>query len=356
MAAVLSIAAILTLALGMIFPVQFALDTSGYRETGARTWAPLNAKEADISDVRTALGGERVAVVLEFLSEVSVDGRRSAPVSLSAILGDDLDADLTLMPDSTRVAGPPRDRFDGGDWVDISADIARDLDVGPGDTIDVVVSPDEPATLTVRGVYAARERGLRGLAIAPAAAVARHDASIDLTSTSMFTTARTSDVERMLNTPPWRDRMLEANYTLPITVESMPDRLARAEDLSFANLGLVLTVSLLALAALLAIIVAETTALLASTFRPRAEILLELGARPRAMYRGVALVVCATVTAAVAIGSALAALAYAEGWVVGPAVPPSLTSAWWGATGLSIAVGAVTTIVVTARERRRITA
>jgi hypothetical protein len=351
LAAILVVAAGLTLALGMIFPVQFSLDTAGYRASQARTVAPMTATDVDLPAIRAGLGGARTALVLDYYTEVRAGDLSMGPVALWALLGDDLDAELTTMPGATRVAGAPRDPDDLGAWIDVSADVARDLGVGPGDAVDIVVGPDAPARFTVRGVYAARESGYAGLALVPAAAITRHDPSLDMTSTSLVTTASADDVERLLNESPWKDRMTADNYTLPIEADAVRDRLTYAEGHSFVNLALVLTISAIALATLVAIVVAESAAIMAA-FRSRAEILVELGARPRAAFRGAAGAATGVVIGAMLGGSALATIAYTQG-IAGPTLPPDLGPAWLGATALGIAAGTATIAVTSARSARR---
>lgn len=349
----LGAAAGLTLALGMIFPVQYELDTAGYRATAARTSAPSLASADDVDGMREALGGAPTVVYIDYFSTVVTSGDRSlGNVTVWGLLGQSIDHDVTLMPDAARVAGAARDPDDHTDWIDISADIAAALNVGPGDPVEVEVGGDEPAAFTVRGVYATRHTGASGLAHVDGAAIARHDASIDMTSNSLASAAAPEAVERMLNAPPWSERM-SALYSAPIEVEEVRDMLRNAEEHAFANFGLVLAVSAIALASLLAIIVGESIGVV-SAFRSRAEILLELGARPSAVYTGLTLGVTVVTSLSVLAGSALGSLAYSTGFV-GPALPPTVALTWGLATLLGIAAGTATTFIAAHLQRRELT-
>ncbi len=353
LAAVLCATAGLTLALGMIFPVQYELDTAGYRETAALTSAPSMARPDEVDDIRAALDGAPTAVYIDFFTEVSAsNGRTIGPISLWALLGERIDAEATLMPDATRVAGGPRDPRDDGDWIDLSADIAATLGVSPGQQVEAGVATDEPIRLTVRGVYAVRSTGVAGMAMMSGAALARHDPGIDLTSNSLATAAAPEAVETMLNEPPWSSRM-NARYGGPVDVERTSDQLLLAQDHAFGNFGLTLGISLIAYVALLAILVAEAVATV-RTFRNRAAVLLELGARPRAVHGGLLLGVGLTIVLAIPAGAALGMLAYTTGFA-GPTLPPAVAATWWTATGVVIGCGLVTVFLTAWTQHRQLT-
>jgi ABC-type lipoprotein release transport system permease subunit len=349
-AAVLCAAAALTLALGMIFPVQYELDTSGYRHTAAIASAPLMAQPDEIDDVNAALDGAHSAVYIDYFTAVEANGRSVGNVSLWAVLGARVEAEATLMPDATRVAGEERDPADHGDWIDINADIASALGVHPGDTVHAYVWGDEPAPFTVRGVYAARDIASGGLATISAQALARLDPSIDLTSTAISTTATPAEVERMLNSEPWITRM--DMYEPPIEAETVSEQLERAGDQASANLSLVLVVSVISLLALLALVVAEVTTLV-SGFRSRADLLIDLGASPGALYRGLLVAVSAVTIGAVTLGTSVGVVAYSTGFA-GPALPPTLVGPLWLAASLAGLAGILTVAVAIRIQRRKV--
>lgn len=350
LAAVLCIAAGLTLALGMVFPVQYELDTAGYRETSARTIAPLTAGPEEATDLRAELDGDATVGFIDFFTDARKGDRVVGNVSLWALRGDTIDAEVTLMPESTRVAGDRRDPADHGDWIDISADIASQLGVGVGDTVEVGVGSDERAALTVRGIYAARLTGSSGLAHISTRALTRHDAGIDLTTNTMVSAASPERVERFLNTPPWDARMSRI-YQLPVEVDAMTDELARAERHAFASFPVVLVISMIAVAALLAIVVGETVALIRG-FRPTAEVLLELGARPDGVYRGLLLGVGSVIVVSLGVGSAVGTIAYSTGFA-GPALPPTIATIWLAVTGITAATGLGAAALAARLQRRK---
>jgi hypothetical protein len=350
LAVVLATAASLTLALGMIFPVQFTLDTAGYRATAARTIAAIEAPVHSDDDVREALGGERVVMGTPYVTAAYAEGREIQPLSLWALSGETPDFELTLMPDSTRAAGEARDPSDADTWIDISADVAHALGVGIGDPIEVVLGPDQRPAFTVRGIYAVRESGYAGVAHVSAAAILSVDPDNDVSPTQLSTTASAEEVERMLTSDPWRKAMLEANYLEPFETEQNADRITRAEGQSVVNLSLILAISMIAFIALIAIVIGESVAIL-RTFHPRAQILIDLGASASSVYRTMVLTVCGTILLALSMGSGVGTLAYTTGFV-GATLPPSLVPAWWIITGIAVAAGLATTAIVSARRLR----
>lgn len=352
--AVLTAAAGLTLALGAIFPVQFALDTAGLRYTGAKTWAPVDATADDAAELREALGGAGVVLLEEGVTEVSHGHRTYAPVNLSLLVGGPIDQSLTLMPASQRVGGPAVIPDGGQKWIDLNVDVASSLQVGPGDRVEVLAGPGMKVSLTVRGLYATRDGITSGLAQAPAAAFeARADGS-QITSTAMLTAADPRTVERVLNSPPWRDRMIAAGYSVPIAVEPVQALLGDAEDAAVVSFSVVLVMSVLAAAALLAIVLGEAVSTL-RMLRNRAALLVELGARPRVVYGGLNIAVCSTIFVSISLGSALGALAHVYGFA-GPALPPSIVPAWWLIAVTAASTGIVATLVSSRVQQRRTSA
>lgn len=71
--------------------------------------------------------------------------------------------DASWFPDSTEIAG---DDPGTNDWIDVSADVARTLGVGPGDEVRVPILGSE-ATFTVRRVLATARFGFRHVAVGP---------------------------------------------------------------------------------------------------------------------------------------------------------------------------------------------
>lgn len=342
-------AAALTLALGMLFPVQYELDTAGYRHTAAIASAPLTAQPDEIDDVNAALGGARSVVYIDYFTAVEANGRSVGNVSLWAVLGARVEAEATLMPDATRVAGEERDPLDHGDWIDINADIASALGVYPGDTVYAYVWGDEPAPFTVRGVYAARDIGSGGLAMISAQALARVDPSIDLASTAISTTATAAELERTLNSAPWSARLDESER--PVLAETVSEQLARAQEQAVMNLSLVSIISVISLLALLTLVVAEVIALV-SGFRGRAGLLIELGASPRAVYRGLLLAGNAVTLGALILGTGVGVIAYTTRFA-GPALPPTLITPLSLAAALAAAAGLLTATVAVRIQRRK---
>ncbi len=352
LAVVLAAAAGLTLTLGMIFPVQFVLDTGGYRHTSARTHAP--AEPVDDADhlIAAELPDARSMFITEFDTEATASGRVHGPLSLWVLRGDTPDLELTLLPDATRVAGPARDSRDHGDWADISADTAAALGIGPGDEISIGLGPTTYLTLPVRGVYAVRESGRGGAAVVPEAAVARQVPGFDLEPTSLVTSATPDRVKQVLSQSPWREALLDRGYSEPFEVSDMSDMLATAEERSVINLSLVLTLSGIAFAALLSIVVGESIAFVRA-FRDRAELLVELGARSAAVYRSLVLALTGVTIVGMAAGAAAGTLAYSPGFA-GPALPPSLTGFWWLTAGIAVVSGTIAATIAVRIQRTKV--
>lgn len=349
LAAVLCIAAALTLSLGMLFPVQYQLDTAGYRGTSAQASAPISAMSDEVVGLREALGGEETAVFIDFFTAAYKDERVVGNVSLWALLGDVLEAEVTLMPDATRVAGDPRDAADHGDWIDINADIASRLQVGLGDRIALEVGGQELATFTVRGIYAARLTGASGLAHISAKALARHDPTIDLMANSVVSAASPERVEAVLNAPGWRERMSEI-HAMPVEADSIREQLEEAEQHAFVSFPLVLGLSGIAVTALLAIVISEVAAFVRA-FHGHADLLIDLGARPSRMHLGLLTGVGVAATVALTSGSAIGTVAYTTGFA-GPTIPPAVFAIWASTTAVSVAVAVATATGAALIQRR----
>lgn len=350
LAVVLAAAASLSLALGMIFLVHFTLDTDGYRRTDARSTAAFAGTGADLDALRHDLGGERVALFAEWVTRVSAGDRVADDVGLEVILGDDPDVGLSLLPDAARVAGT-RVIGDDSPWIDISSELARALAVAPGDAVEVTVGGDVRVRTVVRGVYAVRDGLWDATAIVAEATLASAAPPESTAAMLLATTADAPAVARMLEEPRWRDQMLRANYTLPLTAESMDDRLAAAEENSFANLSIVLAVSGTAVVALLAIIVGESVGIM-RIHRRRADLLVELGARPARVHIGAAVGVSAVTALALTVGSAVGATVFTTG-AAAPDLPPSLAPAWVLITSAGVGVGLFTTSLIAGHRLRK---
>lgn len=339
LAVVLCAAASLTLALGMVFPVQFVLDTAGYRHTEARTSAPVEADPDSGPALSRALSGERVALASTITTAAGTSTRAVPNVDLWVLSGDEPDFELTLMPSETRVAGGVRDPHDESDWIDINIDIARGLDLSPGDPVRLVTGPDTTADLTVRGVYAVRAMATDGLAQISARTASAHFPREATSPTQMLTTAAPTAVLEVLGSEPWRSWLLEGNYTEPFTAQAQDATLERAEEQAVAKLSLILAISAIAFLALLAIITGESVSIL-RVFRGRATLLIELGASARRVYRAVVVAVCTVILASLTVGSAIGAAAYATGFA-GPVMPPSLAPVWVALTAAGVVVGLI---------------
>ena len=168
----------------------------------------------------------------------------------------------------------------------------------------------------------------------------------------MMTTASSAEVLKVLESEPWRSRLLEGNYTEPFAAQPQGATLESAEEQAVADLSLILAISAIAFLALLAIIMGESVSIL-RLFRGRAAVLIELGASARSVYGAVVVAVCTVILACLAIGSAIGATAYTTGFA-GPVLPPSLAPAWVTLTAAGVVVGLITASLIALVHLRQV--
>lgn len=336
-AGALLVAAALTLALGMIYPVQFVIDTAGYRETSSRSVGPVPGF-TDPELVSEALGGAAAALESLVLTEVVANGRAIDNVMLSVMRDTSRTLELSMMPESTRVAGAHR-----ADRVDISADIANVLKVSPGSTVAVRVGPEEPLELTVGGVYATREFGSRGLARVDSSLLDGKVDPIALVPTQVRTDTTPEALEGAMAIDPWRSGLDAEGYSSPFRASSTIEDLRFAERESRASLGLILAIGVVALLALLGVVATEIAGIMRA-FRTRGAVLVTLGVSPRGAAIPVAAATTAISALALTAGGALGRFAYIGGWVA-PAFPGSLELLWWSAVGAAALVAVLVSAI-----------
>lgn len=337
MAGALFVAAGLTLAIGMIYPVQYVLDTAGYRETSARSVGPVVAP-VDTREVSTALDGASVLLEAVILTEVIMGARAVDNVSLTVVADATSDLDLTLMPEVTRTAGSHR-----ADRIDLSADIAATLDVGPGEVVEVRVGPEDLVALKVGGVYGTREFGSRGIARVSAEVLEGKIDPLALVPTQVRTDASPETLESAMARDPWRSGLLEDGYTEPFEAASMADSLRTAEEGSRRNLGLIVAIGIVSLIALIGVVVTETIGLM-RTSRRRGAVLVTLGMTPRGFVTPVVVATGAVSLVALGAGGAAGRLAYTTGWLA-PALPSALEPGWWGVVTVAALVASTAAAV-----------
>ncbi|MCI9886999.1 hypothetical protein JT358_00800 [Micrococcales bacterium 31B] len=339
LAVVVALTAGLTLALGMIFPAQYALDTAAYRHTAARTEAPVVASASDAAALSQSLGGARVALMSIMLTELRSPTGSIDMTEMLVMSNSDADQSMTFMPPATLAAAAAPV---GPRWMDVSSDIAAALHARPGDTVEVRVGPEKFVSLTIRGVYGVRETGFKGLAQVPAAALAGEVEASALAPTQVLTDAEPWRVTDVLNTSPWAEGLSHSGYAQPFAATPVADLLTTAEQQSRANLGLIFAVSAIALLALLGIAVRETLAL-AQEFSARAALFHDLGVGAATLRRTLAGAALTCVMFALVAGGGLGYLAYSL-QIVAPTLPLELVPAWWGAVAFAVVACGVTAV------------
>lgn len=314
----LAVGSTLAFILGLLYPVQRELDLARY-EHASYSYEVEGVFPPTVSAAIGAAVGPRSCLVSVWVTVLRHAAREEGPTELDAV-SPSYAQGVSRFPPATRLAG-----HSAGSrrWIDLNADSARALHVGPGDPVDVQVGPDlPPVRLTVRGVYAVRATGAAAAAMAPAEVLfaglpAGAQAGYGLALT------RTPPAEFLprLSQDPLK-RSLEAAKGYPLVVTATSARLAGAADASTHSLGLVRTVGALAVLGVAGLVVREL-----DVFRrqclPAAQLVHRLGGpAPRliATLLGMASLVAVGATTG---GLLLAYAAYRFG-VVASCFPPTL--------------------------------
>lgn len=322
----------LCLPLGFVFAVQRALDPD---------------RHATVIHVTSA---DRDRVAQDFGPTAYTAAEWTLPVRH----GDDETAVRAMVTDTT---GPEARGFFSGDtaiasqevegnrWIDVSADLARQLGVGPGDTVEAGTDPS--VELTVRSIHMLRLDGYPLVAQIPSDAF---DSKDDYQSI-LIISGSASGIEDNLNDSFYKERLLEAGYPGLEPIRPFTELHAHQAERSFIGLGLVLGTAVLAAVAGVAILLRESW-VYAKAISPTLGLLADLGTAPRELRRVPLLLGALALAVGVTGGSVIGLLPYQLG-LLGPGLPPSLYGAWAGAAG-GLLVAALIVIAAVLRRRRRV--
>lgn len=320
--------------LGLIYPVQRELDTSIYSRATYSTVLSGVFPATLADELTTALGGRSCLVSL-WMTDV-----RSASVEP---LGTNVQVVAPAChPDATPLPGPAVEAGPAGGvgvgWIDLSADLARDLRVGLGDSVSVGVDPDTSIELRVRNIVAAREPGWQYVAMAPGEVLMAHLEPELRGYGRALTALPAEEALRRIDASPV-GHALSATKLYPPDAFAVSDLAADAAEESVNSLGLIRTVGALALVGVGLLILREI-----DVFRRRANAVLgfihQIGGDLAASSRVVYSVAFAVSAAALTGGLALAWVAFSAR-LVSSCFPPALN-------GLLLSTDAVLLVILAA--------
>lgn len=336
---VLATGSSLAFALGLLYPVQRELDLARY-EHASYTYEVDGVFPQPVSSAVSMAIGPDTCLVSIWLTTLRSAVAEIGPTELDAVSPSCL-ADQSRFPARTMVA---EGSVTSPDWIDLGADAARTLHVGPGGTVDVMVAPTvPPVALRVRKVFAVRATGAAAAAMAPAEVLFAHLPEGEQGGYGLaLTRTPPPDFLPRLATDPLRSE-LEAAKGYPPVVTSVSSRLDGASKSSSNSLGLVRTIGALAVLGVVALTLREL-----DVFRRRCLPVVQLvhklggsGSRLLAGYFGLAAVVG---VAALSLGLLIARAGYTFGIVAStmpPTLAPLLVTVWSGAIAVPLAFFAV---------------
>jgi hypothetical protein len=336
----------LAITLGLLYPVERELDLARYSNASFTSEVqgvfPAHLEPA----IARAMAGD-ACLVSEWTTELRAGDVAAGPTQLDAV--SPACGSVSRFPERSLLARTPaRDPA----WIDLSADTAKALGVGLGDTVSVVVGPHvAPVQLTVSGVYALRG-GLEYAAQAPADVLFGHLPPGTRPGFGlMLTRADASRVLSSLDASPIRADLAEAKGYPPV-VSAVADRLTSASMASSHTLGLVRTIG-----ALCAIGMALLGLRELDVFRRSAAPVLlhidRLGGPARRLVVTVLSLATATACLTVTTGIGIGAAAYRFGWIAS-CLPPTTVPLVWACWSMLMAYCACIGLLLTRATIRQL--
>lgn len=260
--------------LGLIYPVQRELDTGMYSRAPYTTVISGIFPSTAADELTTVLGVRSCLVLLWMTAVGSASVEPLGYTSVQAV-APNCHPDAMPLPAQAVAAGPAAGV--GADWIDLCADLARDLHVGLGDEVSVGVDPDSSITLRVRSILAVREPGWQYVAMAPSdlliAGLPTDDPEYEIPDSygTALTFLPPEEALARLDASPVGKRLkaTDAKDAYPPDVSAVADLAANASERSTNSLGLVRTIGAFALAGVGLLILREL-----DVFRRRANAFL----------------------------------------------------------------------------------
>lgn len=326
----------LCLPLGFVFAVQRTLDLAAYPPDPGHHATVIHVTSADRDRVAQDFGPTAYTA-----AEWTLPVRHGDDETAVRAMVTDTPGGKGFFSGDTAIASQ---EVEGNHWIDVSAELARQLGVGPGDT--VAAGTDPSVELTVRSIHMLRLDGYPLVAQIPSDAF---DSKDDYQSI-LIVSGSASEIEDNLNDSFYMERLLEAGYPGLEPIRPFTELHDQQAERSFIGLGLVLGTAVLAAVAGIAILLRESW-VYAKAISPTLGLLADLGAAPRVLRRTPLLLGALALAAGVAGGSLIGLLPYHLG-LLGPGLPPSLYGAWAGAAG-GLLVAALIVIAAVLRRHRR---
>lgn len=320
--------------LGLIYPVQRELDTGMYSRAPYATVISGDFPSAVADELTEVLGVRSCLVSLWITAVGSASVEPLGYTSVQAV-APNCHPDAMPLPTQTVAAGPAAGV--GADWIDLSADLARDLQVGLGDEVSVGVYSDDSITLRVRSIVAAREPGWQYVAMAPGDVLMAGLSPEDRDYGTALTFLSPEEALARLDASPVGSRLEAAEASAyPPDVFAVADLAADASERSTNSLGLIRTIGAFALAGVGLLILREI-----DVFRRRANAFLSfvhhIGGDVAASARTVH-VVAFGLSAAALSGGVLLAWSGFSARLIASCFPPALNGLLFGAYAFLLTV------------------
>jgi hypothetical protein len=339
------LAVFLVIASSVVASLVLMLPVAAYYQTADFTEARFDLEvdglitdEAKAALEKLAVAGSTATLVAIDPAALRANGREASPAKVY-FSPEPETIDNTWFRDSESLA-------EGGtaesDWIDLSADAARALGVGPGDSVSVPFLGHDVA-FTVRRIMAIARFGIRNVGVGPLSAPMREAlASAESGATPgvlfMRSSAGADEVRKAVSGVPGGSKLQVQSRAEWLAQTSVEPTLSEPTRLAATVLGF---------AALIALALREGTALF-DRRRRAFSILVALGATPSRVVTTAVIVEAVPVVAAMLIAWVVTRyLAY--GFVFAAALPPAFNGPL--VIGLAAAAGAyLATVAASARR------
>ncbi|MEO7130777.1 MAG: hypothetical protein ABIZ07_05320, partial [Dermatophilaceae bacterium] len=320
LAAAVTAAVSLAVALGLIYSVQRELNLAPYSRGLYDTTADVMFVPSDVDRVLADFGPDDTFLGAWWQASIAVPGS-SATIDADVIMTlTPHTTDVSFFPAATRVDGPAAVGDD--EWIDLDAALARALGVGPGDAIEIPTTGGARIPYTVRSVHAQRLDSRPYSALASAVPAFRETRGTDEETMSLLMVRGKTgpEVATILAQPFYQQRLHEGKLEEAF-VTSRSSLLESVSRSSSTSIGMVLVLAVLALAGGIGMAAREID-VFGRRYEARAALLYRLGMPGRESAPFGLVAVTVVVTAALAAGGVVGSEFYTRG-VLAPTLPPS---------------------------------
>lgn len=336
--------------LGLLYPVNRELDLGRYEYPSYGYEVQSVYLPSAVPVVSQAMG-PGTCLVSVWMTRLRAGASEVGPSQLD-VTAPSCPDDNSRFPARLRIAGSAATTRD---WIDINADAARTLGVGPGDSVEVMVAPDLPEVrLSVRKIFAVRATGAAAAAMAPSQAMFAHLPAGAQPGYGLALVRTPADqFMPRLETGPVKSRLEQAKGYPPVTTTTSA-LLRKSDELSSNSLGLVRTIGALAVLGVLLLSLRELD-VFRRRWLPAVQLVHNLGGSAGRLILATSTMAAAVSVIAVSAGLVLAESAFKLGIAASclpPTLQPWLVRVWAGAALASVAFCAALGLASHRRVRR----